>query len=386
LRITLLASGKPEDADSLLALGLGLQEYGHRPLLAAPAHYRSYIGKYPLRYQELAQPWQREWHASLVSACEHSDLLVFHSSWMFEAATLSELLQKPILFVAPSPLLPARPGPFGGASRWAYRLAAPRQERERARQMNAWRAESGLRPVRGSLLDEYAKQQVPFLHAYSAFLAPLPKRWDASHHYISGAIVWHKHPASRETLPSRETMEAWTGQGQELILFHAGRKTKADVEQLAAWAAEAARKLALQAIIAVDGSSEDYGHLPDGIRVIPAGSDYRWLYAHCRCVVHPGDAAVTQSVLAAGTPSIILASDADQIYWGNRLDKLQAGVQMPLSAANPERIIQALHTLQHGPFDERAKQLGARMRQEDGLRGALEWMIRIMPSAPVFAR
>ena len=101
---------------------------------------------------------------------------------------------------------------------------------------------------------------------------------------------------------------------------------------------------------------------------------HQWLFPQGCCVVHHGGAGTTASVCRAKVPSVVVAHNADQPYWGKRLSDLGvAPKHLHRRNLTPERLAKRIQKVLDTPaMKERAGVLGKQMESEDGLTTAVE--------------
>ena len=101
---------------------------------------------------------------------------------------------------------------------------------------------------------------------------------------------------------------------------------------------------------------------------------HQWLFPQGCCVVHHGGAGTTASVCRAKVPSVVVAHNADQPYWGKRLSDLGvASKHLHRRNLTPERLAKRIHKVLDTPtMKERAEVLGKQIESEDGLTTAVE--------------
>lgn len=101
---------------------------------------------------------------------------------------------------------------------------------------------------------------------------------------------------------------------------------------------------------------------------------HQWLFPQGCCVVHHGGAGTTASVCRAKVPSVVVAHNADQPYWGKRLSDLGvAPKHLHRRNLTPERLAKRIQKVLDAPaMKERAGVLGKQMESEDGLTTAVE--------------
>ncbi|EGD08031.1 hypothetical protein XVE_3728, partial [Xanthomonas vesicatoria ATCC 35937] len=98
-----------------------------------------------------------------------------------------------------------------------------------------------------------------------------------------------------------------------------------------------------------------------------------WLFPRVTAAVHHGGAGTTGAALAAGIPSVVLPFGYDQPFWAHCL--AQRGVAPPALARvglQPETLAEALRQASTPTMRAAARALGQRIRDEDGVRNAVD--------------
>lgn len=101
---------------------------------------------------------------------------------------------------------------------------------------------------------------------------------------------------------------------------------------------------------------------------------HQWLFPQGRCVVHHGGAGTTASVCRAKVPSVVVAHNADQPYWGKRLSDLGvAPKHLHRRNLTAKRLAERIQKVLDTPaMKARAQVLGKQIEAEDGLTTAVE--------------
>jgi sterol 3beta-glucosyltransferase len=428
MKITLLTTGTLGDVRPFLALALGLKDAGHQVTLVAPVNFTAYLSQFDVPYRTLVGDTQkilesdegRRWMASgnvkefmnalsrithemrhevardILAACEDCDAMIVHALLLFNVATLSEKLNKPFLLATPFPFTPATKAfpqflvrakrlPIGFLNRMTHRIFAKVYEKSKAGDINEWRAQLGLTPLRGSLFDNLVSQRIPILQAYSPNLVTHPKDW-GDHNYITGSLKMDSRyvPESEKVKP-QDDLERWLDQGPPPIYFGFGSLPVLEPQKMVDMVVDITKRLNVRAILAAGWSnlSSDGQTLPDSIFLIKH-ADHVSLFPRCSCVIHHGGAGTTHTTLESGTPSVICSTYADQPFWGERITDLKIGRHIPFPKLTTENMIQAIQELQHDDVKARAAEIGKRMKAENGLQNALAWIEKQLPSAPVY--
>jgi UDP:flavonoid glycosyltransferase YjiC (YdhE family) len=111
---------------------------------------------------------------------------------------------------------------------------------------------------------------------------------------------------------------------------------------------------------------------PDSVFMLD-GAPFSWLFPRVAAVVHHGGAGTTAAGLRAGVPSVVIPFFGDQPYWGQRVADLGVGpAPIPRQKLTAERLAQAITAAVGDPaMQQRAAELGARIRAEDGIARAV---------------
>jgi UDP:flavonoid glycosyltransferase YjiC (YdhE family) len=107
---------------------------------------------------------------------------------------------------------------------------------------------------------------------------------------------------------------------------------------------------------------------------------HAWLFERVGVVVHHGGAGTTAAGLRAGIPSVVVPYHGDQPFWGQRIAQLGVGPQpVPRKKLSVDSLAQAIQSaLTDKEMHQRAADLGAKIRSEDGVARAIE-IIRNLP-------
>jgi UDP:flavonoid glycosyltransferase YjiC (YdhE family) len=95
-------------------------------------------------------------------------------------------------------------------------------------------------------------------------------------------------------------------------------------------------------------------------------------------VVHHGGAGTTGAALQSGAPSIVVPSFADQFFWAEQVEALGAGVNLPRRKLTANALAGALATTRGSDLRRRAKELGTRLADENGVNRAVEELNRVL--------
>jgi UDP:flavonoid glycosyltransferase YjiC (YdhE family) len=104
---------------------------------------------------------------------------------------------------------------------------------------------------------------------------------------------------------------------------------------------------------------------------------FDWLFPQLAAIVHHGGSGTTAVGFRAGVPAAVVPFGFDQYYWGERLHTLGVGAApVPFRTVSEARLAEAITAACQPTMQQRAAELGARARAEDGVRTALTWIER----------
>lgn len=411
MRIAIVANGSRGDVQPFVALGVGLRDAGYAVTLATPTPFGPAVIERGLDWAdleadprailqgELGQAWLDSGHNPVafvtrlrpiaipamerffdatVRACAGAEAIVFSPlgvpAWhVAEArgipAVLATLIPQIATAEIPHPLAPALPlGRPWNRLTWAFvdqltwqLFRAP---------TNQWRERLGLRPLplRGPFADLTLPGEL-VLGAFSRHVVPRPSDWPAAarvpgYWFLDRPTGWQP-PAD---------LERFLADGEPPVYVGLGSMTGRDPEQLTTVVLDALR-LARRRGVLLSGWA-GLGALADGDDVCVVDDiPHDWLFPRVAAVVHHGGAGTTAAGLRAGRPSVLLPFFADQPFWGRRVMELGAGPPpIPQKRLTAENLAAAIRATADPLVVARAKDLGERIRTEDGVAAAVRML------------
>ncbi|KAL4980410.1 sterol 3-beta-glucosyltransferase [Aspergillus desertorum] len=426
LRITCLTIGSRGDVQPYIALCKGLLAEGHKPKIATHAEFESWVRKHGIDFATVdgdpaelmrlcvengmftysflkeATAKFRGWIDDLLSsawrACQDSDLLIESPSAM-AGIHIAEALRIPYFrgFTMPWSRTRAYPHAFavpesrlGGAYNYiTYVMFENVFWRAIAGQVNRWRMkELGLKATN---LDKMQPNKVPFLYNFSPSVVPPPLDFPD---WVRITGYWFLNESS-DWMPPRELAEfiqRARQDGKKIVYIGFGSIVVSDPSALTRTVVDSVQKADVRCILS-KGWSARLGDpastkveipLPPEIYQIQS-APHDWLFSQIDAAAHHGGAGTTGASLRAGVPTIIKPFFGDQFFFGNRVEDLGVGVCM--KKLNVSVFSRALWTATH---DERmimrAKQLGERIRSEDGVATAIQAIYRDLEYATTLTR
>jgi sterol 3beta-glucosyltransferase len=310
----------------------------------------------------------------LVAAARTSDLLLLAGSTAPVGHAIAEGLSLPSLDVYLQPLAPTRefgPPMLGGRSWGSFgnRVAGHGTtlavERVFSAAVPDVRARLGL--PRGK---SRTRRQEPVLHGFSPLVVPRPRDW-RPHLKITG-YWWPYDGETRLPAELRDFLDA----GPPPVFVGMGSATVPDPRRMSDEVVRALRRAGLRGVI-----QRGWGGLEaTGDDILTIGEvPHSALFPRMAAVVHHCGAGTTAAGLRAGVPAVPVPIQFDEGFWAARL--VLAGVApavLPLRRLTADSLASALvRAVREPAYRERAQDLGARIRAEDGVAPVLDAVNRV---------
>jgi len=240
------------------------------------------------------------------------------------------------------------------------------------------REELGIPPASRSVLRNIARGQVRCLLGYSQTLFPSPEDWPPS--ALSAGFL-----APSSELRTRfgeygvpNDLDEWLRAGSPPVFLGFGSMPVLDGANSLRMVTTTLAELGVRGILAAGWSELD--HASDDTLYVTGELDHQALFPRCVAAVHHGGAGTTHTSLAAGTPTLVCSVFYDQPFWGARCRALGVGDTIPFTRLNAKRLTDGLRRVLKPEVAARAKELAARMGQEDGLGATVAHLERGMAS------
>jgi sterol 3beta-glucosyltransferase len=424
LKIVFFSYGTRGDVQPQVALAAGLEQYGVETRIAAPENLRSFVERAGIEYAPLYGDSQeilesdsgKRWlesgnvaafmkEAAAISA--RIDPEVFR--WGLEAArdadaivggtlaedlafTLAEYKRIPFAFAHTipmettgdyaNPLVTQRNLPLRGLNRATFALFRVLAGRMHAKTLADFRKTLGLPKRSGTVVSRAAELDVPALQLWSQHL--LPHQSDAPAKTVTTGF--QRLPQTvRDRLGEKappEDLVRWLDAGPPPVYVGFGSMPVPSLIGFAEDILEIGRSLDVRFALSPGWNEiESVRHLQcDGLHLVPP-IDHGWLFARCVAAVHHGGAGTTAASLEAGIPTVVCSFFADQPFWGARVERLGVGAHLPRVKMNRQRLQSAVETALTDNVRRRAREIGAKLRAEDGNARAVEALIRMLAPA-----
>lgn len=237
--------------------------------------------------------------------------------------------------------------------------------------INTYRRREGL-PLDHDVMCQSWVSSTLTLVGVSPSIVRRPSDW-GDRHSVCGFI---NLPGEQDVVEPPDGLYDFLASGPPPVYFTFGSMMIQNREYIQAtvriWR-EAVRRLGCRAIFQFPRC--DFSLFASGEPVFPVRrSAHATIFPKCAAVVHHGGSGTTQSSLLAGVPSVVVAHIADQFFWGLELERLGVSgrtlSRKQLSAASLARSLSRV--LSSPAMAERAAELGASMKGEDGLGNAVK--------------
>ena len=389
----------------------------------SPAFFKESIGKFRVWLDELLRECWEE--------CQGADLLIESPSTMagihvaeglgipyFRAFTMpwTKTSAYPQAFSVPS----IEMGPSYNSS--SYTLFDQIMWVATSGQINRWRKHMvGIGPTDMSKMDA---DSVPFIYNFSPAVVPMPNDW-GDRVKISG--YWFLDNPESNWSPPKEMSDFLARakkDGKKIAYIGFGSITIENAEEVSANIMKAVKEADVRAIVAKGwsgrggskprktkkkkqqqqhggkpplhhqhsasshtegeetGTEEEHEPeiaIPDDVFVVDS-VPHDWLFPQIDIAMHHGGAGTTGASLRAGLVTLIKPFFGDQFFWANRVQKLGAGAKV-----NGLSVGDLTDALKSAASDrvmvEKAQGVGEKIRSEDGVAVAIEFLYKNIPLA-----
>jgi sterol 3beta-glucosyltransferase len=412
MRITLVSLGSRGDLQPFVALAVGLQKTGrHQVRLAAPDNFQSLVEEYNLSFSPLGVDTQKMLGAGNIDpsqmvliwlfevlrsikptaeliakntllACQDADLIIYSMMGLFAYHAAEKIgvpcsMAVPIPGFAPTRAYPNPNGIFpdiplgGGYNKLTHILSRQLLQLVTGPFINNWRRDTLQLPPISLLRYPYfaiGGRPQHIFGCYSPLISPRPPDWENNIHVCG---YWFLDPPPAWQPPTQ--LVTFLESGPPPVYIGFGSMANRTPQTMARLAQEAITMAGQRGILAAGWGGIDHAELPEYIYALDA-SPHAWLFPQMAAVVHHGGAGTTGASLRAGVPSILVPHLGDQPFWGKRVAELGVGPQpIPSKKLTAKRLAAAIITATTDrQMQERAAEMGARIREEDGIARTIE--------------
>jgi rhamnosyltransferase subunit B len=421
-RIVFTTFGSLGDLHPYIAIALGLQARGHEAIIATSAYYRQKIEALGIGFRavrpdlaelqadpalvrrlmdrragsecvirEIFMPVLRESYEDTHAAADGADLLVSHGL-TFTTPLIAEqkgilwasTVLQPLVFMSihDPPVLPL--APFLAKARflgpWFHRLLfrlGKRRVRPWCEPWHRLRAEVGMPPTTASPLFEGQHAASLVLVLFSKIFAGKQRDWPRQ--ALLTGFPFFDQDGEAGLHPD---LARFLDEGSPPIVFTLGSSAVWDAGAFYEQSAAAARLLGRRAVLLVGKETANRpARLPDGVVAFDY-APYSELFPRAAAIVHQGGIGTTAQAMRSGRPMLVMPYAHDQPDNAERLARLGIARTIGRERYTPARAAAELRQLlDNAGYSQRASEVGAAIRQEDGVRAACDALERlVLPS------
>ena len=405
MNITILTYGSRGDVQPFLPLSLGLMARGHVVKLAAPSRFKKLVEGYGIQFFSLpGEPedlsrrlndagynfikMMRELmnHAVEIGvemlrqteeACEDADLIIHTFAHIVGAHTLAREMNIPDVHIQGFPMFTPT-GDYPNVTMPDLKLRSLNYLTHVISEKITWwtsvfgfeqvRRRAGLpkRRLYSPFDEDPLRPATPILCAWSPSFLPPSKEW-ASNVYVTGYFFFETNEFYQ---PFRE-LQKFLDAGKLPICVSFGSMVNRHAKRIDSIVRFALKQTNNRGII-LSGWSELINQTDNDLLYLDA-VPHGWLLPRCKMIVHHGGAGTTSAGLRAGIPNIVVPFTADQPFWGSRVHAIGGGPK-PILVKNlsVKNLTRAIVDADDQLVRKRARDIGQRIRSEDGVKVAVE--------------
>jgi sterol 3beta-glucosyltransferase len=237
--------------------------------------------------------------------------------------------------------------------------------------MNTFRREVGLPTLSaGKVIEVLFSGQIPIIMHYSRHLGPVASDWSTNVHVVGAWTL-----AARGDWTPPVALSTFLAQDEPPVYIGFGSMLVPNPPKMAQTIGEALRLANLRGVLQAGWTG--LAHEDEHVMTID-DTPHDWLFPRMAAMVHHGGSGTTHAALTAGKPALIVPFTGDQPMWGRRLAELAVGVPpIKPKQLRAENLADSLRVLtQDSAMRQRAADLGALLRAEDGLAATCELVER----------
>lgn len=334
-------------------------------LMRHPWRNQVRLGRYWMRRGFVADPASAS--KSVLDVLDGADLLVTHPTFGSHTVPAARHLGIPVVVGQLFPMLmptsawaPPLPGRNRDFGRRINRLAWRGFARGSGivmydRELNQYRRGLGLDKVSGAALLSWTEADRTVVMASRHYFGDELDDW--AEWPLTGFSAW----SGPTGLDVDERVEQFLDAGDPPVLVCLGTAAAAGAGEAFAEMAAGLQQRRLRSLLLV-GSPADLARLED----VPGAFEFAPVPAvagRCSAAVVSGALGTMAAALTAGIPVVVVPQLFDQIWHGRRVEALGVGIMV----TDPAKVADAVVRLHDDPgYGQRATQLGARLRTEDG--------------------
>jgi UDP:flavonoid glycosyltransferase YjiC (YdhE family) len=412
-RIVITSWGSYGDLYPFVGLALALRDRGHEPVLAMPALYREMVEREGLRFmpvrpdisihdRELAArimdpskgpqmlfgevliPALADSHADLTAATENADLLITHPAVPAGPIVAQErrlrwasAVLAPMSFFSVSD--PVVPPPAPWIQPWLARSSflsrtflwvAHRMTRAWAEPIQDFRVARGLGRGANPILDGQHSPHL-VLAMFSSVMAKPQPDWPENV-CVTGASLYNG-----PDVPLPETLSRFLDLGPPPLVFTLGTSAVTAAGMFYETSARVVEQLRQRAVLLVGPFAQNRPQVGPDVHLAEF-APHAALFARAAAVVHQGGAGTLHQALVHGRPMLVVPHAHDQPDNAARVTRLGVARTLYPRQYTVARVVQELRALTDPRYTQRAAEIGAMVRAENGPQRACDAIERLL--------
>jgi len=283
---------------------------------------------------------------------------------------------QPSLFrsVHEAPVYPAAPVPPWFPPSWKkiyFKLVDAVVDRMAAPELNAFRAELGLAPVR-SLMGDWWHSPDLTLGLFPEWYAPPQMDWPTSVR-LTGFPLYDG--AGTET--TSDGVDAFLEAGEPPLVFTAGSAMRLG-QKFFRTSAEVCRRLGRRGLLLTRFPDQVPSPLPEGVRTFEY-APFSQVFHRAAVVVHHGGIGTTSQALRSGRPQLVVPFSHDQPDNAARVAKLGAGLSLPARQYRAVAVLSRIERLlSDRAIANRCREISRRFEGERSLERTCDEMEKLI--------
>eukprot|EP00271_Cylindrocystis_brebissonii_P022128 TRINITY_DN8349_c0_g1_i2.p1 TRINITY_DN8349_c0_g1~~TRINITY_DN8349_c0_g1_i2.p1 ORF type:complete len:608 (+),score=78.01 TRINITY_DN8349_c0_g1_i2:160-1983(+) len=431
LAIAIMIVGTRGDVQPFIAIGRRLKELGHRVRLATHAEYRSFVvdvggleffplggdphvlAEYLVRNKGILPgrpadiPRQREQLRQIIfstwPACTEPDTESNGAPFRAEAIIanpptmshthIAEALQVPLHVFFTMPWTPTR--------EWPHPFARVTKEAGLENYLSYYVVENFVALGLRDIINDFRKNrlqlaplsyldmaytvidsQVPMAYIWSPSLAPKPSDWGPLVDVVGFCFL----DLATKYEPPSELVE-FLRAGSPPVFIGFGSLPVQDPKGMTETIVRALEVTGQRGII--QRGSGGLGELSSSHPYVFTIGDcpHDWLFPRCSAAIHHGGAGTTAAGILAGLPTCVVPIFGDQYFWGKCCAVQGVGPEpIPMRQFDMQRLVKAIKAMQTEEIRIAACQMSEKLKEEDGVQGAVEAFHRHLGDGVIITR
>jgi UDP:flavonoid glycosyltransferase YjiC (YdhE family) len=228
------------------------------------------------------------------------------------------------------------------------------------REVDAFRSDVGLPPVRGTLPARQASAGALELQTYDEALVP-DTRWDDRRPLVGFLTLDDELRSALGETGVDDELDAWLEAGDPPVFFGFGSMPLLDPAATSAMIGEVACALGVRALVSAGWGRLATVDVDDSWVKVVGAVDHEAVLPRCCAAVHHGGAGTTAASLGAGVPTVVCSVFADQPFWGARVADQGVGATLRFTDLGEASLAAALRTALDDDVRRRAAEMARRL-------------------------